>query len=113
MPHHYYLEEEGGDLILHAPGGSELQRFSGQAALQEALAYATQQGFDVRSTLSPMELIDHQRIYFRRRSMRYVALPSNDPPNVHRVIVPDDSFDDFFAPGPTANSYPNDQDFSA
>lgn len=99
MPYHNYLDEDGEFITLNDVNGVELHRFRGADALQQALVFARQHGYELRSTSSPIDLMDNQRLYFRRRprfSRLIVTNPTpNDPPNVQRIVVPDwDPFED-------------------
>lgn len=100
MRHHYLEEDSAGVLVLYDPSGQELERFWGQHALRNALAWAEGQGLELRSNRSPIDLWDNYRLYFRRRSRlkfsRYYSPVTADPPNVQRIVVPDDDEDDYF-----------------
>ncbi len=106
---HHYLEEDGlGSVIVYDPQGREVERFSGQTALGEALAWANEQGLELRSNRSPIDLLDNQRLYFRRRPRlwrltRYAntnPLPP-DPPNVKRIVVAEHvEFEEIFSDSP-------------
>jgi hypothetical protein len=95
---HYYLEEDPQEnILIHDAQGQEVARFWGEDALNQALLWADERGYPLWANVSPIDLLDNQRLYFRRRPrflrlQRYRNLPKGrpqDPPNVKRISTSD------------------------
>jgi hypothetical protein len=113
---HPYLEEDPfGNIVVCNPDGTELASFGGDTPFQDAIQWASEQGLELHSNKNPGELQDNQRLYFRRRPrflrmnrFNPVPQPSNDPPNVKRVIVPNYDEMDYESLFPDDNEYNED-----
>lgn len=94
----YHLEEDAQHNILICDShGQEVARFGGQDALAQALDWANERHYTLWANVSPIDLLDNQRLYFRRRPRflhlhRYLYRPQNqpqDPPNIKRIYIPE------------------------